>query len=94
MDATGSTVAPSEASIDSAVAAWFGLVAKRRSPLAARRIACGLSQAELASAVGVSRQTVGSIERGASVPSVRLALALAAALGTTVEPLFAPVGTS
>jgi putative transcriptional regulator len=85
---TTSTTTVSDEEIDAAISAWFGLLAKRRSPLGVRRIAAGLSQAELGSAVGASRKTIGSIERGASTPSVRLALALAHALGTTVEALF------
>jgi putative transcriptional regulator len=38
--------------------------------------------------VGVSRQTISSLENGRSVPSVTLAIALARALGTTVEALW------
>jgi putative transcriptional regulator len=47
-----------------------------------------LSQQQLADMVGVSRQTIVSIERGDYAPSVKLALLLAAKLGTTVEDLF------
>lgn len=47
-----------------------------------------LTQAELAKAVEVSRQTVISIEAGDYSPSVHLALRIAAALDTTVEALF------
>jgi putative transcriptional regulator len=53
------------------------------------RIWAGLSQADLAAIVGASRATISSIERGRSIPSVTLALAVAGALGTTVEELFA-----
>jgi putative transcriptional regulator len=52
------------------------------------RTAAGLTQAELAEAVGVSRQTVVAVEAGNYAPSVYLALALAARLGSTVEALF------
>jgi putative transcriptional regulator len=48
----------------------------------------GLTQAELAKAVGVSRQTIISIERGDYAPSVYLALRIARELGDTVEHLF------
>jgi len=48
-----------------------------------------MSQAELASAVGVSRQTIVAVEKGNYNPSVELALRLARALGATVEELFA-----
>ena len=48
----------------------------------------GLSQGELASAVGVSRQTINSIEVERYVPSLPLALALARYFGATVEEVF------
>ncbi len=47
------------------------------------------TQAELADSVGVSRQTIVSIEGGDYAPSVYLALRIAETLGTTVENLFA-----
>jgi putative transcriptional regulator len=47
-----------------------------------------MSQQQLADAVGVSRQTIVSIERGDYSPSVKLALLLAEKLGATVEDLF------
>lgn len=48
-----------------------------------------LTQQELAARVGVTRQTILSIEKGKYAPSVGLALQLAGELGTTVESLFA-----
>lgn len=48
-----------------------------------------MTQEELAELVGVTRQTIYSIERGNYAPSVALALRLAAAFKTTVEKLFA-----
>lgn len=47
-----------------------------------------LSQQQLADMVGVSRQTIVSIERGDYAPSVKLALLLAEKLGVKVEDLF------
>ena len=47
-----------------------------------------LSQQQLADMVGVSRQTIVSIERGDYAPSVKLALLLAEKLGVRVEDLF------
>lgn len=47
-----------------------------------------LTQQELADAVGVSRQTVISVEQGRYRPSVELALKLGRALGLPVEELF------
>ncbi len=52
------------------------------------RTAAGLTQAELADKVGVSRKTVNTVENGVFVPSTTLALSLARALGVTVEDLF------
>ncbi len=59
----------------------------------ARHLA-GLTQAQLASAVGASRQTMVAIEAGDYAPSVYLALRLAAVLDTTVERLFGPDPTA
>jgi len=56
---------------------------------AARRGA-ELTQAELAAAVGVSRQTIVAVESGGYAPSVYLALALGRVLRRSVEDLFAP----
>ena len=48
----------------------------------------GMTQEQLAKDVGVTRQTIISLERGKYNPSVALALRLAKALGATVEELF------
>ncbi len=48
----------------------------------------GMTQEELATAVGVTRQTIISIEKGKFVPSVKLALELARAVNVRVEDLF------
>lgn len=50
----------------------------------------GLSQAELAAALGVSRQTVISIESGRYLPSLPLAFAIAQFFGLTVDKMFDP----
>jgi DNA-binding XRE family transcriptional regulator len=50
---------------------------------------CGLSQAELAAAAGVSRSQVSAIEQGRHVPAVDAALRIAAAVGVPVQELFA-----
>lgn len=52
------------------------------------RLAKGLSQAALGDALGVSRQTVNSIETGRYLPSLPLAMALAHFFDTTVEGVF------
>lgn len=48
----------------------------------------GLSQAELARAVDVSRQTINAIETERYTPSLPLALALARYFDRTVEEVF------
>ena len=49
-----------------------------------QRRASGLTQAQLATAVLVSRKTINTIENGVFVPSTTLALKLAAELGCLV----------
>ena len=52
-----------------------------------------LSQGQLAQAVGVSRQTINSIETGRYTPSLPLAIALARFFGRPVEEVFHADGT-
>lgn len=52
------------------------------------REAKGLSQAQLAENVGVSRQTINSIEVERYTPSLPLALTLARYFGSSVEEVF------
>ena len=47
-----------------------------------------LAQGQLADAMGVSRQTINSIENERYTPSLPLALALARYFGVTVEVMF------
>ncbi len=47
-----------------------------------------LSQAQLGAAMGVSRQTINSIETGRYLPSLPLAIALARFFEQTVEEVF------
>lgn len=53
-----------------------------------RRREVGLTQQELAARVGVSRQTIISMETGDYAPSVYLALRIARELAVTVEDLW------
>ncbi|MGE5135315.1 MAG: helix-turn-helix transcriptional regulator [Gemmatimonadota bacterium] len=59
-----------------------------RNAVRERRTACGLSQAELAQQLEVSRQTINSIETGRYTPSLPLAIAIARFFGSTVEEIF------
>lgn len=55
-----------------------------------RRDEADLSQADLAAAVGVTRQTINAIERERYDPSIELAFKLAAFFDCRVEDLFDP----
>lgn len=52
------------------------------------RARLGLTQAELAAKVHVTRKTINTVENRVFVPSAILALRLAAAFGVTVEDVF------
>ena len=54
-----------------------------------RREAADMSQAELAAAVDVTRQTINAIERERYDPSLELAFALAEHFGCRIEDVFA-----
>ena len=55
-----------------------------------RRADLKWSQADLASRVGVSRQTIISIEKGRFDPSLGLAFKLAETLSCRIEEIFSP----
>ncbi|MFT4946070.1 MAG: putative transcriptional regulator [Natronomonas sp.] len=61
-----------------------------RNEIAAHREHDGLSQGELAEAVGVSRQTINAIERERYDPSLELAFKLAIHFDCRIEELFDP----
>ena len=48
----------------------------------------GMTQSELAKAVGVRRETMVHLENGKYNPSLKLAMDIAKVFGTTVEELF------
>ncbi len=54
------------------------------------RLRLAWSQQRLADELGVSRQTIISIERGRFDPSLPLAFRLAAVFNSTIEELFFP----
>jgi putative transcriptional regulator len=61
-----------------------------RNRVREQRIARAMSQAELASGLGVSRQTVISIENGRYSPSLPLAFQIARFFDMPVEKMFDP----
>jgi putative transcriptional regulator len=58
------------------------------------RIGKGLSQADLAASLGVSRQTVISIESGRYLPSLPLAFRIARLFVIPVESMFLEEGSN
>jgi putative transcriptional regulator len=61
-----------------------------RNRVREQRLAGDLSQAELAAALGVSRQTVISIESGRYLPSLPLAFRIARFFAMPVDKMFDP----
>ena len=59
-----------------------------RNSVKEQRIRLGMTQQDLALAAGVSRQSIISIERGRYVPSLSLALKMAAIFGCPTDDLF------
>ncbi len=59
-----------------------------RNTVKVERAVKDITQQELASAVGVSRQTINSIEAGGYVPSAVLALKIARFFGKPAESIF------
>ena len=49
----------------------------------------GMTQQQLASSLGVSRQTIISLENGKYNPSLKLAMDIAKVFGVAVEEIFA-----
>jgi putative transcriptional regulator len=56
--------------------------------MASKRAEKGMSQQELAEAIGVSRKTISTVETGRFTPSVMIALSLAEFFDIPVESLF------
>ena len=61
---------------------------KKNLRLKAARAAADLSQADLAKAVGVTRQTIGLIEAGGYNPTLNLCIAICKTLHVTLNDLF------
>ncbi len=64
-----------------------------KNKVRALRTQQSLAQGQLADAMGVSRQTINSIENERYTPSLPLALALARFFGVTVEEMFDDQGS-
>ncbi len=62
---------------------------KVTNSIRAVREAAGLTQAELANRIGVTRQTLIAIEQGRYSPTLELAFQIARAFGVGLDDLFA-----
>lgn len=56
--------------------------------LKSARATMDMSQQQLADAVGVSRQTINTIEKGDYNPTIKLCIAICRVLGKTLDELF------
>ncbi|HIX69704.1 MULTISPECIES: helix-turn-helix transcriptional regulator [Enterococcus] len=61
---------------------------KKNLKLKAARVERDLTQAELAELIGVTRQTIGAIEKGDYNPTINLCLKICKVLGKTLDELF------
>ena len=90
-----------ERTLDIAGRLWYDEVTERKLSIKATergqsmknrleelRKARGIKQEELASALEVSRQTIGSLENGRYNPSILLAFKIARYFGLTIEDIF------
>ena len=60
----------------------------RNIPIKVARAEKGMTQGELAEAVGVSRQTMNAIEQGGYNPTIKLCRAICKVLGKSLDELF------
>lgn len=65
-----------------------GTAVAKNLKLKAARAEKDMTQAQLAEAVGATRQTVNAIEKGEYNPTIRLCRAICKALGKTLDDLF------
>ena len=60
----------------------------RNNRMRSARAERGMSEADLAAAIGVTRQTISMMESGNYNPTLRLCLAVCRCLGKTLDELF------
>lgn len=65
-----------------------GMGGSKNLRMKAARVEAGMSQTQLADAVGVTRQTIGLIEAGGYNPTLNLCAAICKTLGKTLDDLF------
>lgn len=67
---------------------WQSVEAAMKNNVKIARIKVSMKQDELAKLTGVTRQTIGLIEKGDYNPSLNLCIAIAKALNKTLDELF------
>ncbi len=60
----------------------------KNQPIRQARAEIGMTQKDLAQAVGVSRQTINAIEQGDYNPTIRLCRSICRVLGKSLDELF------
>lgn len=65
-------------------------MAQKNKKMKIARVACDMTQEQLADAIGVTRQTIGLIEAGNYNPSVGMCIDICKALHVTLNDLFWP----
>lgn len=80
--------ASESAAADKSAAASNSVASGKNLRMKAARVACGMSQSDLAEAVGVTRQTIGLIEAGGYNPTLNLCCSICKTLGVTLNDLF------
>ena len=86
--ASESAAAASNATAGKTIAASNSVASGKNLRMKAARVACGMSQSDLAEAVGVTRQTIGLIEAGGYNPTLNLCCSICKVLGVTLNDLF------
>ena len=64
------------------------VISMKNLKLKAARAGMDLSQEQLATACGVSRQTISAIEKGDYNPTINLCISICKVLGKTLDELF------
>lgn len=86
--AADKSAAASNATAGKTIAASNSVASGKNLRMKAARVACGMSQSDLAEAVGVTRQTIGLIEAGGYNPTLNLCCSICKTLGVTLNDLF------
>jgi putative transcriptional regulator len=64
------------------------MISVKNKKMKLARVACDLSQEQLAEKIGVTRQTISLIESGNYNPTIKLCILICKALNATLDQLF------